>query len=87
MVPAHDCIHSHCFKKLLGNGGQWGITFEYAEQEWIKNNINSIECELFIEGLKQIGVKYLFSTVEIKAKEIYRNCSEDNYYNMYVYQI
>ena len=65
----------------------------YYDQDFIKQNINEIKCDLKIEKLKDFKVKYLFSTVsisnfkEIGLEKVYENTNPENYYRFFVYRI
>ena len=67
------------------------IDRNYLDQDYIRENINSIQCDLNLNELRRFGVKYLFSTVKIeKAKqidlqEIYRCKDSEYYYRIFVY--
>jgi len=68
------------------------IEYNYRDQVLLKNTISSIHCDLNLLELKKIGVKYLFSTVEIEnAKnrnlEFIYNSEESDHYRMFVYRI
>ena len=69
------------------------IGLDYADQEKLKQNVRSIICELDLNELRNLNVKYLFSAMPISnAKEIglkeidYERRAED-YYDLHVYEI
>jgi len=65
---------------------------KYTDQEWIKENLSSIKCDLNLIELSKLGVKYLFSTAKIRnfkdknLKLLYIS-DKKYYYRMYVYEI
>ena len=65
----------------------------YSDQNWIKENIKTIKCDLNLQELSKFGVKYLFTTVKIsnaqerKIELVYETNGDMYYYRMYVYQI
>ena len=65
----------------------------YRDQEYIEDNVEEIQCDLDIYELKELGVKYLFSTVrisnqkDINLDEIIVSDNEEYYYQLYVYEI
>lgn len=69
------------------------IEKHYYDQEYIKQNIPEITCDLDIEELKKFDVKYLFSTakilnsIEVGLEKIYISDESDYYYRLYVYRV
>jgi len=69
------------------------IGFNYKDQNKIKKLNNTITCELDLDILKKISVKFLISTVNIinadgiSLLKRYEDSGEDNYYRFYVYEI
>jgi Protein of unknown function (DUF6044) len=68
------------------------IGTHYSDQEYLKQNLEKITCDLDMVELKKFGVKYLFSTVEIEnaiqrnLTEIYQSKNSDCY-RMFVYKM
>lgn len=69
------------------------IGTHYTDQKYLKQNNESITCDLNLPELKKFGVKYLFSTAEVgNAKQInlqmidYQK-SEQSSYDIFVYEI
>ncbi|MEA2104726.1 MAG: DUF6044 family protein [Candidatus Cloacimonadota bacterium] len=66
---------------------------KYYDQNYIRNNISKISCELNFRILRKYGVKYLFSTAKISNAEdigltlIFVSTNPQYYYRFYVYQI
>ncbi|MDO9576794.1 MAG: DUF6044 family protein [Candidatus Cloacimonadales bacterium] len=69
------------------------IGTHYTDQEYLKQNIRSITCDLNLPELKKFGVEYLFSTVEvgnakqINLQKIDYQISARSYYKIFVYKI
>ncbi|MCK5052471.1 MAG: hypothetical protein KAS53_12160 [Candidatus Cloacimonetes bacterium] len=69
------------------------IEKHYYDQEYIQQNISKITCDLDIEELKKINVKYLFSTTriqnasEIGLEEIIISESLEYYYRLFIYKM
>ena len=94
---ANELSQNEKIKKYYDN---WGLRVylydneigkKFADQEWIKNNIQSIKCDLDLTELSKFGVKYLFSTTKIrnfKEKDLKLLYISDKkyYYRMYVYK-
>jgi len=65
----------------------------YYDQDYIKQNIREIKCDLNIEELGKFKVKYLFSTAEISnaekigLEEICKSNDSKFYYRFFVYEI
>ena len=63
----------------------------YYDQDYLRNNISEILCELNLAELSKFGVKYLFSTAKISnAKEIglkliFISADPKYYYRFYIY--
>ena len=69
------------------------IGYRYSDQNYIRNNIPQITCELDIEEMKKMGVTHIFSTSEIinnqdkSLRLIYISNDPQFYYLFYVYKI
>ena len=69
--------------------GEMGFT----DQNWIREYLVSITCDLNITLLSDFGVGYLFSTVKISNADkidlnlVYQTENNKFYYRMYVYEI
>ena len=78
-------IHVFLFDDKIGK--------HYYDQDYIKENINEIQCDLNINKLKEFNVKYLFSTVRISnykaigLEKVYKNNDSKYYYRFFVYEI
>jgi len=65
----------------------------YYDQNYIKNNIENISCELNLYELQKYKVKYLFSAAqisnakEIGLKEISRSDNPKYYYRLFIYEL
>ncbi len=65
----------------------------YSDQDYIKQNILFIETDLNMQALKEMGVKYLFSTAKIanarekNLQQVFVSDKPSAYYRMYVYRV
>ncbi len=69
------------------------IFINMLDQKYLKRNCKPVTCDLNIAKLKELGVDYLFYTIEVTnaaqkgLKEIYRDTDPYHYYRFYVYAI
>ncbi len=69
------------------------IFINMLDQKYLKRNCKPVTCDLNTVKLKELGVDYLFYTIEVTnaaqkgLKEIYRDTDPFHYYRFYVYAI
>jgi Protein of unknown function (DUF6044) len=97
-IIAPELQNNEELKQYFENKGSALFLFDdeigtsYKDQEKIRL-INTIECDLNLNELKKLNVKYLLSTVRISNSDIiqlkemlYQN-SEEDYYRIFIYEI